>query len=408
MLLAVAGGFGGALFLFGTTGLLIGVPIVGTLRKNRRVAAVRAEIDRTAHMEGWVPGSTLAVTARRFAGVDTASETAGPRIVATAPGPPGTWVTVVNGRAPERPDFSRWQPAGDPLAVLAEEAAGPAGTDEGSGSNSIGRTSFNLVAGRVESAVSSISIAGGFRPPARPCVAVGRGEALVFGHPQLAGCVAEPDRAKVVELGCYLALHSTRKMKRAEVIEALWPSEDGDKTTGTLRNMMWMLRQSWGEALVPSATHGMYGLSEEVSTDWERFRDLVAGSSGEEEIEVLTRALTLLRGMPFEGVPDGAYAWADTEMFTASMENAGRQAAHRLARLTLACGELDHARWAAEKGLVVSPYDRELWSVLVEIAAQRGPAEVERTYERARGVLGEEVGGLIEVAGDPREDGSRK
>jgi hypothetical protein len=98
--------------------------------------------------------------------------------------------------------------------------------------------------------------------------------------------------------------------------------------------------------------------------------------------------------MPVEGAPDGSYGWAETEMLVSDMENAGRRAAHRLARSTLAAGDLDHARWAAEKGLVVSPYDIELWRALLEVAGKRSKGELERVYERARGVLGDEATAL--------------
>ncbi|MHB1956405.1 MAG: bacterial transcriptional activator domain-containing protein, partial [Sulfobacillus sp.] len=121
------------------------------------------------------------------------------------------------------------------------------------------------------------------------------------------------------------------------------------------------------------------------------------------EIEKLTAALSLVRGMPFEGVADGTYGWATTEMIVSDIEYGVLDAARRLARLALGCGDHDRARWAAEKGLVVSPYDRDLWSLLLEVAAVRGPGEVERTYERARATLGEDVSELDAVMASLRQ-----
>ena len=393
-----AGGFIGYLFLFAMTGLVVGVPIVGTLRKNKRDSELVAEAKRSAHMDGWVPGSTLAFGARCFEGRDSGSEAPGPRIVATAPNPALGSVTIVNGKPPTRPDFSRFYSEGDPLAVLREDATPGNGVHEVA---SMGTSRLDAAArdtAEVEPGAALVPLRLGFRPPARPALREGMVEAMVLGVPQLGGCLVQPGRAKVIELGCYLALHGSRKMKRSEVVEAVFVGEDPGKATGTLRNLMWMLRQCWGDELVPSATHGLYSLSEKVTTDWQRFSDLVDEAVGESEIDTLTRALTLFRGMPVEGAPDGSYGWAETEMLVSDMENAGRRAAHRLARSTLAAGDLDHARWAAEKGLVVSPYDSELWRVLLEVAGKRSKGELERVYERARGVLGDEATALKQTA----------
>ena len=396
---ATAGGVVGYFFLFLITGVDVGVPIVGTLKRNRRAYEAKAEADRYAHMEGWVPGTTVSFKARQYAG-EVASNMLGPSIVATSDDPAGGWVTVVNHPAPPLPEFS---PAGgDPLAVLRRVDSSEA---SGHGSGFAGNETAGdvQVLGPGEEGSTGLLVASAerparFRPPARPRLADGMVEAMVMGPPKLSACIVEPAKRAVTELGCFLALHSSRKMKRTEVTEALWPAEgDTNKGSGYLRNTMLMLRQCWGDELVPNAKGGLYWLPERVTTDWGRFSNLVDDASGDVEIEKLTLALSLVRGMPFEGVADGTYSWATTEMIISDIEYGVLDAAHRLAKLTLTRCDYEHARWAVEKGLIVSPYDRELWRVLLQIAAANGSAELERVYERAKGNLGEDAGDLDEI-----------
>lgn len=380
----------GLLVLFAVTGFLIGVPVVGTIRKNRRASDIQAGIERTAHMEGWVPGTTVAFKARRIEGELPASAAPGPRIVGASADPARGWVTIVNGPAPARPDFSQQQNGGDrPDSPGLKET----GVEQyGGQSEKAGRD-----LGGIKLAVSIHE--GAFRPPPYPAIAEGEAWAKVIGHPVIEPQSVEAGRR--TELACYLALHNERPMKKGEVEVAIFSAGDDAKASHpvTLRRIMGQLRESLGPDLVPAAEGGMYALSKKVMTDWHAFRDLVKRAKGTVELDRLTEALVLVRGGPFSGVADNTYVWSWKELIVEEIEVAVLGAAKRVAAVTLAAENLAHAEWAAHKGLVVCPFDRELWRMQLEIAGRRGAGELERVYERARASLGEDVGDLDSAVG---------
>ncbi len=72
-----------------------------------------------------------------------------------------------------------------------------------------------------------------------------------------------------------------------------------------------------------------------------------SAADGNEESELLRRALDLLRGQPFEGVR--GYEWAFTEGTVVEAEATIADAAHRLAQVALERGDADLATWAKPK-----------------------------------------------------------
>ena len=101
-----------------------------------------------------------------------------------------------------------------------------------------------------------------------------------------------------------------------------------------------------------------YRLSEDVTTDFDRFRAIVeladAADTVDERIGLLKTALELIRGVPFSGGAASSFAWADNHV-RAQVEYAIDETVHRCADLALEHGDLQTARWSALKGLELVP-----------------------------------------------------
>jgi DNA-binding SARP family transcriptional activator len=203
-----------------------------------------------------------------------------------------------------------------------------------------------------------------------------------------------PQRRIVTELACFLAMHTHRTVTSEEARAALWPgdSETTEASAKSLRNAVSLLRRALGPESVPEASKGGgYRLSDSVTSDWSTFEHLVAeanASSGEIAGGLLAEALGLVRGAPFQGVEPGSFSWAWTELIVARIEVGVTNSAHRLCELAIAVGDLEQAKWAALQGLGCSPYDRRLWSDLLEASSRQGRGELERSWRHASSVLG--------------------
>ncbi|HEV2071928.1 MAG TPA: bacterial transcriptional activator domain-containing protein [Acidimicrobiales bacterium] len=85
-----------------------------------------------------------------------------------------------------------------------------------------------------------------------------------------------------------------------------------------------------------------------------------AGQEGPEAIATLRRALSLVRGRPFEWLSGKYEARAHDLVATRTAEDIV-DAAHRMATLCLADGDPEGARWAAQQGLLASPGNEQLF-----------------------------------------------
>ncbi len=363
--------------LYGSTGgsdlavlfvlMVISIPIAVALIRNRRYA----ESNRYSHMEGWVPGNP---GVGEFHGLIDAPpspyRTGGPRVVADERTAFGKRAWIVAGATP---------PAAPP--ELIEDPAGEP---------RLPSMTIPIDLPATECSVDP----NGETPEERP-QAPAIPEVRVLGRVEVTAWHKEPDRRVVPELACFLALHADRQVPGEEIRAALWPGdlETTEASTKSLHNAVSLLRKSLGAQFVPEASKGSgYRLAPEVRSDWDRFQELVrqAVSSGE-EVELLSQALRLVRGAPFEGVAPGSFTWAWTELYVARMEVAVSRAAARLAAACLDASEYDTARWAVLKGLSAAPYDRQLWRSFLTVAAGCGPGELDRAVKHATSVLGEDV-----------------
>jgi nucleoid-associated protein YgaU/DNA-binding SARP family transcriptional activator len=191
----------------------------------------------------------------------------------------------------------------------------------------------------------------------------------------------EPDerltvpKQKSLEAVTYLGLRDTR-VDREDLQAALWPA--GANSAKTFHNTIWAARKMLaqdrdGAELLPEPLEGHYQLNDRVGTDYGLFHELMARA---EEIDdplgaadLLTAALSLVRGEPFMGVGRG-YAWAAPHagLIVAQVVDA----AEELAEIRLAAGDWRGAEWAARQGLRVFPCEERLYRLLMRAAHSAG------------------------------------
>jgi DNA-binding SARP family transcriptional activator len=208
-------------------------------------------------------------------------------------------------------------------------------------------------------------------------------EVRVLGPVEVVGNAKPFVRAWALELVVYLAMHPTGA-STDQWAGALWP--DRFMAPASLHSTASSARRSLGTSAsgddhLPRA-HGRLTLSPTVTTDWERFRELVAS----DEPEQLGQALRLVRGRPFQNLR--STDWALLEGITATIEASVVDAATRLAEHHLARGDgsaaerAASAEHAARLGLRVSEYDERLYRILLRAADMGGnPAGVESTMK---------------------------
>ena len=125
--------------------------------------------------------------------------------------------------------------------------------------------------------------------------------------------------------------------------------------------------------------------------DWDAVRSLFlrarTAATRRDEVELLRRGLQLVRGVPFDGTPDGRYAWVAHDDLERTIRRVVVAAAHRLAELE---GEHDPdgAAAAAEAGLRLDPANQLLWRDLLRARhAADGQAGVRRTLDALHAAL---------------------
>ncbi len=237
----------------------------------------------------------------------------------------------------------------------------------------------------------------------------------VLGTVEVEGWVQPPQRRDAVELCCFLALHDDRARRTEELVVALGSGDvdGGDRSPKTLMNALSALRRSVGAQRLPDATTaGGYRLHHATS-DWGTFRALAAAADeahrrGDHDAAVEHRrhALALVRGRPFDGVPDGQYRWAYAEHLVTDMTAAIVDVAHRLGSDLLGHGQPAEAREVARLGLRASPDDSVLWEDLARAVEAGGePDATARFWRSARVALGDpavtELRSRVSVTADP-------
>lgn len=365
----------------------------------------------------------LLITRSRSAGGTGDGTTYDGPYMAARGGSPASWVWVANGTTPPTARFAaprsssqRTAAPPDSLAAWLARAAARQGASARTAAEA-GEPASDLgvpdAAGAADGAGEPAEAADG--PPPRTLavpdevppvpgvtatVAGGarRVELLVLGPIEASGWVIPPDRPVVVELACFLALHRHRAIHGEELRVALRPDGSGEVSATTLRSYVSFLRRALPPGLLPSASGGGYGLSEEVVTDWEHFVVLTGPGAG---VEDLRDALALVRGRPFAGVPAGTYQWAFAELLVSDMEAAVADAARRLTEAALTADDVGLATWATRQGLAGATGDFGLWQLHLDLAAREGSRALERARREALAALGPDAAEVLDGAPRP-------
>jgi nucleoid-associated protein YgaU/DNA-binding SARP family transcriptional activator len=162
----------------------------------------------------------------------------------------------------------------------------------------------------------------------------------------------------------YLALHG--EVTADALREAVWGGKP--PTRERFLNTIHEFRRAVGADVLPTSTDGRYRLHQ-VWTDLAEVERLVSSASTtrDEAVTHLRAALELVSGPPisYERRHRRHFTWVDLGNHPSRWERIVGDAAHELATIALGDGDVDLARWAAERGLVAAPASETLTCDLI-------------------------------------------
>ena len=205
----------------------------------------------------------------------------------------------------------------------------------------------------------------------------------VLGTTQVetAGAVDEARRSILTEAAICVALHP--EGIRPSVLGAmLWPlGATADVVGATVERLRsWLGEDSQGVPYLREDTEGRLLLGPGVVMDWDVLRSLLAASRRcppQQEVELLTEALRLVRGPMALDAPEGHYSWLARVRAARQLETLVVDAAHRMVEL-IGDTDPDGAAAAITTGLQVVDLDQGLWRDRLRLASRRGVGELER------------------------------
>ncbi|WP_394276922.1 LysM peptidoglycan-binding domain-containing protein [Luteococcus sp.] len=157
---------------------------------------------------------------------------------------------------------------------------------------------------------------------------------------------------------------------------------EGTRRSNMSRLRTWLGTDANGEPYLPDAYSGRIQLHPGVSTDWERVQLLVGRGVNHTDTGTLTEVLRMVRGAPLADAAPGQWHWA--EELRCDMASVVRDVGVVLAERALQAGDVDLARWAASRALVVAPSDEMLLRARIRTEHRAGNRlEVERLVMQA-------------------------
>ncbi|MGI9615333.1 MAG: bacterial transcriptional activator domain-containing protein [Acidimicrobiales bacterium] len=209
------------------------------------------------------------------------------------------------------------------------------------------------------------------RPPAtvdRDAVAaaeVTTPEVAVLGRIEIRG-IDRDLTSQQLSLLAFVACHPSAT--KEAVVDAIWDGQPISKSR--FPNLLAETRSRIGRRHLPEASEGSYRLVG-IRTDLARFERAVDAATTHDtdaERTSLRSALELVRGVPFTAPATRFWSWVGNDgHIAARVESTIADAAIRLARIEQDAGALEEARWACEKGLLASPADQTLVTILTEV-----------------------------------------
>jgi DNA-binding SARP family transcriptional activator/WD40 repeat protein len=180
------------------------------------------------------------------------------------------------------------------------------------------------------------------------------------------------------------------------LVEALWGEQPPRSAAKTLQNYVLKLRKALGPGVIETRTPGYRLVVEAVAVDVRRFDELVrralderASGRPHEAAATLREAVGLWRGDPLEEL-DG---WATADAEARRLSELHRVAAEELVDAEIACGRAAPMVAELETMVAAEPLRERRWTMLMLALYRCGrQADALRTYQRARTLLGDELG----------------
>jgi len=165
---------------------------------------------------------------------------------------------------------------------------------------------------------------------------------------------------------------------------------EGTRRSNLSRLRNWLGDDPEGRPYLPDAYSGRIMLHGAVTSDWHEVQLLLAPGVDRVGDATLLTALEQVRGAPLADAAPGQWHWA--EELRTDISSALRDVGVVLAERALARGDIDLARWAAARALVVAPEDEQLLCARIRTehrAGNRGDVErlVSQVTRQAR-ILG--------------------
>ena len=180
------------------------------------------------------------------------------------------------------------------------------------------------------------------------------------------------------------------------LIDAVWGDQPPRSAAKTLQNYVLRLRKALGPSVIETQAPGYRLAAGAAEIDALRFDALVrsagearAAGSPDQAAAGIREALALWRGAPLEEL-DG---WPAAEAEANRLAEMRRVAAEELVDLEIACGRAAMVVAELETMVMDEPLRERRWAMLM-LALYRGgrQADALRTYQRARTLLGNELG----------------
>lgn len=167
----------------------------------------------------------------------------------------------------------------------------------------------------------------------------------------------EPTRSRqqLIELAAWILEHpgSTATQMSAGLVLA-----DSTRRSNLSRLRAWLGDDPHGQPYLPDGYSGRISLHSEITSDWQQLQGLLAEGITQTSDGALTRALELVRGAPLADAAPSQWIWA--EELRVNISEALRDVGLVLTERALAVHNIDLARWAASRALVVAPEDELL------------------------------------------------
>lgn len=202
--------------------------------------------------------------------------------------------------------------------------------------------------------------------PRRESVRIGEAAPELIEHPylkligpiELLGAAGEaPARSRrQCEEYCAWLLENPRSTATRMTTELVVAESTRRSNMSRLRS--WLGSDATGAPYLPEAYSGRIELHPGVESDWQRVQVLTAPGLNRLGPEVLVNVLEYVRGAPLADAAPGQWRWA--EELRTDMASLLRDAGVLLTRWALEHSDLDVARWAAGRALLVAPEDELL------------------------------------------------